>query len=117
MHYIRGLFEFTRFWHELFGVGVRLSPLGTAAATDLLYQPRIIDDGDCGAGSGMGICRGTEVLEVSCHSATSSTTNLIWFDLGSNLERRGGKPATNRLSYGTALNITFLDVPAVIRGA
>jgi hypothetical protein len=27
-------------------------------------------------------------------------------DLGSNLGRRVGKPATNRLSYGTALNYT-----------
>jgi hypothetical protein len=33
--------------------GVRLSPLGTAATTGLLYQPRIIDDGDCGAIGGM----------------------------------------------------------------
>jgi hypothetical protein len=29
--------------------GVRLSPLGTAATTGLLYQPQVIDDGDCGA--------------------------------------------------------------------
>jgi hypothetical protein len=29
--------------------GVRLSPLGTPAATGLLYQPQMIDDGDCGA--------------------------------------------------------------------
>jgi hypothetical protein len=29
--------------------GVRLSPLGTAATTFLLYQPQMIDDGDCGA--------------------------------------------------------------------
>jgi hypothetical protein len=28
---------------------VRLSPLGTAAITSLLYQPQMIDDGDCGA--------------------------------------------------------------------
>jgi hypothetical protein len=29
--------------------GVRLSPLGTAATTGLLYQPHMINDGDCGA--------------------------------------------------------------------
>jgi hypothetical protein len=29
--------------------GVRLSPFGTAATTGLLYQPQMIDDGDCGA--------------------------------------------------------------------
>jgi hypothetical protein len=28
--------------------GVRLSPLGTAATTGLLYQPQMIDNGDCG---------------------------------------------------------------------
>jgi hypothetical protein len=38
--------------------GVRLSPLGTAATTGLLYQLRTIDDGDCGAISGMKIIRG-----------------------------------------------------------
>jgi hypothetical protein len=37
--------------------GVRLSPLGTAATTDLLYQPQMIDDGDCGAIGGMKIDR------------------------------------------------------------
>jgi hypothetical protein len=35
---------------------VRLSPLGTAATTGLLYQPRMIDDdGDCGTIGGMQI--------------------------------------------------------------
>jgi hypothetical protein len=33
--------------------GVRLSPLGTAATIGLLYQPRMIDDGDCGAIGGI----------------------------------------------------------------
>jgi hypothetical protein len=36
-------------------------------------------------------------------SATFSTTNPTWPDPGSNPGRRGGKPATNRLSYDTAL--------------
>jgi hypothetical protein len=35
--------------------------------------------------------------------ATSSTTNSKWPDLGSKPNRRGGKPATNSLRYGTAL--------------
>jgi hypothetical protein len=38
--------------------GVRLSPLGTAATTGLLYQPQMIDDGDCGGIGGMKIGRG-----------------------------------------------------------
>jgi hypothetical protein len=37
---------------------VRLSPLGIAATTGLLYQPQMIDDGDCGAIGGMKIGRG-----------------------------------------------------------
>jgi hypothetical protein len=39
--------------------GVRLSPLGTAATTRLLYQPQMMDDGDCGAIGGMKIGRGS----------------------------------------------------------
>jgi hypothetical protein len=38
--------------------GVRLSPLGTAATTGLLYQPQMIDEGDCGEIDGMKIGRG-----------------------------------------------------------
>jgi hypothetical protein len=38
--------------------GVRLSPLGTAAIPGLLYQPRMIDAGDCGAIGGMKFGRG-----------------------------------------------------------
>jgi hypothetical protein len=40
--------------------------------------------------------------EKTCPSATFSTTNPTWLDPGSNPGRRGGKPATNRLSYGAA---------------
>jgi hypothetical protein len=45
----------------------------------------------------------TEVLGKTCSSATLSTTNPTRPDLESNPGRRGGKPATTRLSYGTAL--------------
>jgi hypothetical protein len=38
--------------------GVRLSPLGTAATTALLYQPQMMDHGDCGAICGMKIGKG-----------------------------------------------------------
>jgi hypothetical protein len=33
-----------------------------------------------------------------------------------NPDRRGGKPATNRLSYGTALSVLALDRPATVIG-
>jgi hypothetical protein len=39
-------------------IGVRVGPLGTAAIIGLLYQPRMIDDGDCGAISEMKIGKG-----------------------------------------------------------
>jgi hypothetical protein len=41
--------------------------------------------------------------EKTCPSATLSTTNPTWPEPGSNPGRRGGEPATNRLSYGAAL--------------
>jgi hypothetical protein len=44
----------------------------------------------------------TEVLEENVPSVTLPTTNPTWLDLESNLGRRGWKPATNRMSYGTA---------------
>jgi hypothetical protein len=37
---------------------MRLSPFGIAATTDLLYQPQMIDDDDCGATAGIKIGRG-----------------------------------------------------------
>jgi hypothetical protein len=38
----------------------------------------------------------------TCPSATLSTTNPTWTDPGSNPGVRVGRPATNRLSHGTA---------------
>jgi hypothetical protein len=38
--------------------GVRLSPLGTAATSGLLYKPQMVDEGDCGATGRMKIGRG-----------------------------------------------------------
>jgi hypothetical protein len=43
-------------------------------------------------------------------SATSCTTNPTCPDLGSNPGRRGGKPATNRLSYSTAYSSIYLSI-------
>jgi hypothetical protein len=40
--------------------------------------------------------------EKTCPSATLSTTNPTWLDPGLTPGHRGGKPATNRLSYGAA---------------
>jgi hypothetical protein len=51
----------------------------------------------------------TEVLGT-CTSATLSTINPTWTDPGSNPGLRGGRPATNRLSHGTALSLLSLLV-------
>jgi hypothetical protein len=47
--------------------------------------------------------------EKTYPNATLSTTNPTWLDPGSNPGRRGGKPVTNRLSYGAALFIFRLS--------
>jgi hypothetical protein len=83
--------------------GVRLSPLGTAATTGLLYQPQMIDDGDCGAIGGMKI--GSEIRRVlgeNLHQRHFVHHKSYTTDPGSNPGRCGGKPATNCLSYGAA---------------
>jgi hypothetical protein len=40
----------------------------------------------------------------TCPNATLSTTNPTWTDPGSNPGLRSERPATNRLSHGTALH-------------
>jgi hypothetical protein len=58
--------------------------------------------------------------EKTFPSATLSTTNPTWPDPGSNPGCRGGKPATNRLSYGAAFRVglvpsdTFLAFLGVV---
>jgi hypothetical protein len=46
--------------------------------------------------------------EKTCPSASLSTTNSTWRDPSLNLGHHGGKPATNRLSYGVALRFIIL---------
>jgi hypothetical protein len=52
----------------------------------------------------------TEVLGVNLPSATLSTTNPTWIDPGANPALRGERPATNRLSHGTATNIPTMRI-------
>jgi hypothetical protein len=47
--------------------------------------------------------------EKTCSSATLSTTNPTWPGPGLNPGRRGGKPATNRLSYGAASKFVLIQ--------
>jgi hypothetical protein len=62
--------------------GVRLSPLGTSATNwRIVPSP---DDDECGVVGGMRIGRGNRSTQKTCPSATLSTTNPTWPDLGSN---------------------------------
>jgi hypothetical protein len=89
-------------WKSNLLSGVRLSPFGTEATTGLLYRPQMTDDGDCGAIGGMKIGRGNWSTHRNPAPVPLSPPQIP-HDLtpGSNPGRRGGKPATNRLSYGT----------------
>jgi hypothetical protein len=71
--------------------------------TGLLYQPRMIDDDDCGAIRGMRIGRGNRCTRRK-PAPLPFCAPQIPPDLtpGLNLDRRGRKSATNRLSYGAA---------------
>jgi hypothetical protein len=81
-------------------------PLGTAALFGLLYQPRMIDDDDVyGAVGIMRIWQGKPKCSDKSASVPLSPPQIphdltragTW-----NPDRRGGKPATNRLSCGPA---------------
>jgi hypothetical protein len=48
------------------------------------------------------LARETEVLGENLPSATLSTKNPTWFELGSSPHHQGGEQMTNSLSYGTA---------------
>jgi hypothetical protein len=89
--------------------GVRLSPLGTSATVGLLYQPRMIDDDDYVAVGGMRIGRGNRSTRRK-PAPVPLYPPQIPHDLGSNPGLRGGKPASNRLSHGTASSVSMVMV-------
>jgi hypothetical protein len=45
----------------------------------------------------------------TCPSATLSTTDRTWTDPASNPDLRGGRPAANRLSHGTATLLRYVE--------
>jgi hypothetical protein len=79
----------------------KLGPLGTSATSGLLHLPRVIRRMENLVE--WRLAGEIEILGETCPSATLPTTNPTWTDPGANPARRGGKPATNRLSYGAAL--------------
>jgi hypothetical protein len=93
-----------------FGGGGWLSPLGTSA-TNWPIVPAPDDRWWAWSSQWDENWQGKpKYLEKACSSATLSTTNPTWSDLGSNRGRRDGKPATNRLSYGTTTIRSLLRI-------
>jgi hypothetical protein len=77
----------------------KLGPLGTSATHWPIVLPRVIVRMETLV---EWLAGETEVLGENLPDATLSTTNPTWPDPGWNPGRRGGKPATNRFSYGAA---------------
>jgi hypothetical protein len=78
--------------------------LGRRPLFVLLYQLRMIDDNEeCGVVSGLVSRRNQITQRKPAHCATLCTKNPTLPQLGLNPGRRGGKPATNRLSYGRTI--------------
>jgi hypothetical protein len=69
-----------------------------------LYQPKMIGDGDCGYIGGMKIGRGnwSTRRKPTPMPLCPLQIRITWLSPGLYPGRRGGKPATNRLSYGAA---------------
>jgi hypothetical protein len=78
--------------------------------TGLLYLPRVIVRME----HLVEWQRKPKYSEKTCPDATLSTTNPTWPDSGLNPGRRGGKPATNRLSYGAAEQATYSNTGTLL---
>jgi hypothetical protein len=86
-------------WYS--GGGVQLGPLGTAATNrPIVPAPGDYDDGDIGGMIGRGN-RSTRRKSAPVPLCPPQTPDA-------NPGHRGGKPATNRLSCGTAEHCTYI---------
>jgi hypothetical protein len=90
------------FFFQFLGVGSAWVHLVRRPLFGLLYQPRMIDD-ECAVLGGMRIGRGNRNTRRKRVPMTLCAPQIP-YDLNWNATRarRGGKPATNGLSYGTA---------------
>jgi hypothetical protein len=76
---------------------------GTAATPGLLWQPRVIVKMIVEKQMECRLAGETKVLGENLQQRHfCPSQNPTWPDPGLNPGRRGGKPATNRLSYGAA---------------
>jgi hypothetical protein len=89
--------EYVKFWD---GGGVQLGPLGTTATNrPIVPASRDYDDGEIG---GMIIGRGNRSTRRNPAPVPLCPPQTPHACPDANPGRRGGKPATNRLSYGKA---------------
>jgi hypothetical protein len=97
----RSIWYESRFFNWYSGVRVQLGPLGTAASNSLLWPaPGVYDDGEIGGMMiGMGN-RSTRRKPVPVPLYSPQTPHTC---PDANPGRRGGTPASDRFSYGTAL--------------
>jgi hypothetical protein len=81
--------------------------IGTAATPGLLCQPRVIVRMIVEKQIDSRLAGETEVLGENLPQRNfCPSQNPTWRDPGLNPGRRGGKPATNRLSYGAASSLS-----------
>jgi hypothetical protein len=80
--------------------------------TGLLYQPRMIDDDNCGAVGGMRSGRGNRSTRRKLVQVPLRPPQIP-HSLGSNPRCRSGKPVTNRLNYGTVSYCSYYNGHAV----
>jgi hypothetical protein len=86
------------------GGGVQLGPLGTTATNrPIVLAPGDYDDGEIG---GMMIGRGNRSTGRKRTPLPFCSPQTPHACSDANPGRRGGKPATNRLSYGTVLVVS-----------
>jgi hypothetical protein len=85
--------------------------IGTAATPGLLCQPRVIVKMIVEKQMECRLVRETKVFgENLPQRHFCPSWNPTWPDPGLNPGRRGGKPATNRLSYGAAIWLIYIRI-------
>jgi hypothetical protein len=97
------MFPIGMYFFIIGGVGLTSKSLGTAATSRLLYKPQMIDEDNYGATCGMMVRRGSRSTRRKSAPAPLCPLQIPHDQTRARIpDRRGGKPATNRLSYGAA---------------
>jgi hypothetical protein len=88
--------------------------IGTAATPGILCQPRVIAKMILEKQMDCRLAGETEVLgEILTQRHSCPSQNPTWPDPSLNSGRRGGKPVTNRLSYGAAQGHLYISTEEI----